>query len=69
MKSLSINVSDAYFSEHSELLAKIANLQRDAEQCLQYVGTCEDAKMAYDLIQYEIERLTERCEVLRKIPT
>ena len=69
MKNLLINVNDAYFLEYSELLSKIDRLQMDAEQCLQHIGTCEDAKMAYDLIQYEIERLTERCEDIRKIPT
>ena len=69
MKNLSINVNNAYSLEYSEILTKIANLQTDAEQCLQHIGTCEDAKMAYDLIQYEIERLTERCEDICKIPT
>ena len=69
MKSLSINVNDAYSLEYSELLTKISNLQMDAKQCFQHIGTCEYAKMAYDLIQYEIERLTERCECIRKIPT
>ena len=68
MKSLSINMNDAYSSEYSELLIKIDNLQTDAKQCLQHIDS-EDAKMAYDLIQYEIERLTERCEGIRKIPT
>ena len=69
MKNLSINVNDAYSLEYSKLLTKIDHLQRDAEQCFQHAETCEDAKMAYDLIQYEIEKLTERCEGIRKIPT
>ena len=69
MENLSINVNDAYSLEYSELLIKITNLQKDAKQCFQHVATCEDAKMAYDLIQYEIVRLVERCEGIRKIPT
>ena len=69
MKSLSVNVNDAYSLEYSELLIKIAHLQTDAEQCFQHIGTCEDAKMAYGLIQYEIDLLTKRCEGIRKIPT
>ena len=69
MKNLSINVNDAYNLEYSKLLTKIDHLQMDAEQCLQHAETCEDAKMAYDLIQYEIEQLVKRCEDIRKIPT
>ena len=69
MKNVSNAVNDAYSLEYSELLAKINRLQMDAEQCLQDIGTCKDAKMAYDLIQYEVFQLIKRCEDIRKIPT
>ena len=69
MKNLSINVNDAYSLEYNKLLNKIEQLQSDAKQCLQHAETCEDAKMAYKLNQYEIERLVKRCEDIRKIPT
>ena len=68
MTTLTNNVNNAYSLEYSKLLTKIERLQSDAEQCSQHITTCKDAKMAYDLIQYEIERLVNRCEYIRKIP-
>ena len=69
MNTLTNNVNNAYSLEYSKLLTKIEHLQRDAEQCSQHIATCRDAKMAYDLIQYEIEQLVKRCEDIRKITT
>lgn len=68
MKNLLVAINDTYSLEYTELLTKIDHLQRDAEQCSQHIATCKDAKMAYDLIQYEIEKLVDRCEDIRKIP-